>query len=76
MLADAPEEGPINHRVEVLTLRGYLHDYLALDIERDLTAVDWLTRPEQRLLTFTAGGVFRDEVGLEALRGEVRLLPP
>ena len=75
LLADAPEDGPINHRVEVLSLRGYLHDYLAIDIERDLTAADWLTRPEQRLLTFTAGAVFRDEVGLEALRTRFAYYP-
>jgi hypothetical protein len=75
LLADAPEEGPINHRVEVLTLRGYLHDYLALDIEQELTPVDWLIRPEQRLLTFTAGDVFRDEIGLEALRAKFAYYP-
>ncbi len=75
LLADAPEEGPISHRVEVLSFRGYLHDYLALDIEHELTPLDWLTRPEQRLLTFTAGAVFHDEVGLEALRERFAYYP-
>lgn len=53
---------------EVHTLRGYLWDQLAVDLDRDLDAVDWLTLSEQRLLMLTAGAVFHDDVGLEAVR--------
>ncbi len=74
LLADAPE-GPLNHRVEIHLLNRYLRDYLAIDIERELTPVDWLIRPEQRLLTFTAGELFRDEIGLEALRAKFAYYP-
>ena len=54
--------------VAVHTVRGYLWDQLAVDVERELDACDWLTIPEQSLLMLTSGAVFHDDVGLEAVR--------
>ena len=67
--------GKINHRVEILTLDGYLRDYLALAADHSLSAADWLSLPQQKLLGFTSGAVFHDELGLEALRGRFRYYP-
>src|SRR5436190_23668299 len=52
------DSGPINHRVEILTIRGFFLDYLDFDIEQSVEAADWLTFPEQKLLSITAGAVY------------------
>jgi len=67
LLQDA-DSGPINHRVELLTIRGFFLDYLNFDIEESIQPADWLTFPEQKLLTITAGEVFHDGIGLQPVR--------
>jgi hypothetical protein len=60
-------------------VRGYLWDQLAVDIgadmDRELDARDWLTLPEQSLLMLTAGPVFHDDVGLQAVRRRFAYYP-
>lgn len=68
-------EGPINHRVTLLTMRGFIQSYLNYDITQPLTVADWLTFPEQKLLTLAAGPVFHDDIGLEAVRGRFTYYP-
>jgi hypothetical protein len=60
------ESGPIDHRVEVFTVRGFVLDYLGVEASVELSAADWLSLPQQRLLTLTGGAVYHDAVGLEA----------
>ncbi len=55
-------EGDINHRVEIFTVSRYLFDTLGID-STDLSDIDWLLLPEQRLREITAGKVFEDSVG-------------
>lgn len=63
------ERGLINHRVGFFTIRGFFLDYLNFDPNRPLEAADWLTFPEQKLRTITAGAIYHDELGLrETLR--------
>ena len=64
----AVDSGPINHRVEVFTLRSFFAGYMNVDIEADLEPSDWLTLPHQRLRSICAGDVFRDDLGLAAIR--------
>ncbi len=64
------EHGPVNHRVEILTLRGFLLDTFNFDIAQTLEAVDWLTFSSQHLCTITGGAVYHD--GLKAERPEIR----
>ena len=59
----------------VLTLRGYLQEQLAVDIDDEPDARDWLTFPEQALLMVTAGAVFHDEIGLRAVRDRFAYYP-
>jgi hypothetical protein len=62
-------EGPIEHLVQVVTLRGFIQDDLDYSIDQPLDPVDWLTFPSQKLRTLTAGAVFHDGTGeLTALR--------
>ncbi|WP_062208531.1 DUF4037 domain-containing protein [Streptomyces sp. NBRC 109706] len=62
--------GPVNHRVEVRDVGGWLTERLGVDPaalvgagpER-LGARDWLAMPQQRLAEVTAGAVFHDGLG-------------
>jgi hypothetical protein len=60
--------GPVNHRVEILTFEGFVADLLGFDLSSDISPADWLTFPQQKLRTLTAGAVYHDGIGLEALR--------
>jgi hypothetical protein len=62
------DSGPINHRITVQTPLSLLADHLGFDSAENLSPSDWLSIPEQRLLTLTAGAVYHDEIGLEDLR--------
>ncbi len=69
------KQGPINHRVEFNTLRQYLIDYLAFDIEQQLTPADWLSIPEQKLRSITAGRIFHDDLHLQQLQERFSYYP-
>jgi hypothetical protein len=72
---EARDAGPVNHKVELTTPRGFFLNYLAFDIEQEIEPADWLTFPEQKLRTITSGGVFHDGIGLEELRGRFSYYP-
>jgi hypothetical protein len=74
-LLEATESGPVNHRVEIYTVRGFVRDYLGFDIDDAITAADWLSFPQQRLLTLTGGAVFHDAIGLGQARARFGYYP-
>ena len=63
------------HGVEAFTLSSFFRSYLAIDIHQPLTALDWLTLPEARLLSVTSGAVFHDDLGLQKLRERLSYYP-
>lgn len=67
--------GAVNHRVEILTIDGFLKDYLGITPGQDLGAADWLSLPQQKLLSITAGAVFHDALGLNTVRDRFRYYP-
>lgn len=67
-LLETIDSGPVNHRVTVQTFLSLLADHLGLDSAENLSPADWLSIPEQCLLTLTAGAVYHDGIGLEDLR--------
>ncbi len=70
--------GPVNHRIEVTTLRHFLGWYLALDWSREviLEPADWLTIPQQKLRTLVAGAVYHAGLGdVTALRAQLAWYP-
>jgi hypothetical protein len=69
------DTGPINHRVEILTIRDFFLDYLDFNVEDAIEPADWLTFPEQKLLTITRGEVFEDGIGLQAVRDRFNYYP-
>ncbi|HJQ34170.1 MAG TPA: DUF4037 domain-containing protein [Pyrinomonadaceae bacterium] len=69
------DAGPVNHRVDLMTPRGFFESYLAFDIRQELEPADWLTFPEQKLRTITSGAVFHDRIGLEDVRRRFAYYP-
>lgn len=69
------DSGPVNHMVEIQTVRDFLLHYLGYDLQDPLEAADWLTFPMQKLAAFTAGAVYHDEVGLEDIRSRFAFYP-
>jgi hypothetical protein len=57
------QEGSVQHLVEITTTRAYLSRHIGVEHVSDLTLLDWLTFPEQRLLELTSGEVFHDPRG-------------
>jgi Domain of unknown function (DUF4037) len=55
--------GAARHRVQVTGLRPWLTGQLGFDPRDEITLLDWLATPTQRLAEFTAGEVFHDEPG-------------
>lgn len=68
--------GPVSHKVQVHTVRGFFRDSLGIDPTGELEPADWLSLPEQRLLEVTAGRVYHDGLGeLEPLRASLAYFP-
>jgi hypothetical protein len=74
-ILSATEAGPVNHRVEIYTIRGFFRDYLNFDIAGVIEPADWLTFGEQALRTITAGAVFHDDLDLAAVRARFGYYP-
>jgi hypothetical protein len=77
----APPEGEVSgtegsrHSVAILTARGFFAEYLGFDLGREIEPADWLTFPEQKLLGITAGAVYHDGLGLQAVRDRFAYYP-
>lgn len=68
-------ERPVNHRIEMITLAGFLQGYMGIDICNPLTPADWLTLPWQKLRSVTGGGLFRDDLGIQSVLDRFRWYP-
>jgi len=75
--ANGPDAaGAIEHGLEFHTLEGRLDAHFGLRSLENLTPLDWLGFPEQKLLAFTAGAVFHDGDGrLTAARQALAYFP-
>ncbi len=69
------EHGPVDPLIFFHTIAGFWKAELGADLDRTLTPADWLTFGEQRLLSLTAGQVFHDDLGLEAVRARFAYYP-
>jgi uncharacterized protein DUF4037 len=57
------DDVPVQHHVRVATLAEWLTGHLGVDPRAGMTALDWLTIPQQSLLEVTSGPVFADPNG-------------
>jgi hypothetical protein len=70
------DAGPVNHMIHIETIRNFFGWYLGCDPYKPLTAADWLTFSEHKLLAVTSGQVFHDGLNeLEAVRAKFRYYP-
>jgi hypothetical protein len=75
LLAEATNR-PINHRVQITTLGGFIRRYIGIELDLELTVLDWLTIPEQHLRTLVEGAVYHDGLDvLEPLRCKLAYYP-
>lgn len=60
----------------VYSVNSYFKEYLQRDAQAGMKPIDWLTMPEQRLLSVIKGDVFHDDVGeLTAVREKLAYYP-
>ena len=70
------EDGPVNHMIHIETIENFFGWYLGCNPHQSLTAADWLTFSEHKLLAVTSGKVFHDGLGeLEAVRRKFHYYP-
>jgi hypothetical protein len=69
------DSGPIDHRVEVFTVRGFVLHYLDFDLGNELATADWLSFPQQRLRTLTGGSIYHDDLGLADMQRRFAYYP-
>lgn len=67
--------GAVDHLIQITTPNRFLKTELGCDLSQPLSAADWLTFPEQKLLAVTSGAIFHDQLGFEALRTRLRYFP-
>jgi hypothetical protein len=69
-------EGSSKYNIDVDTIRGYFGRYLGCDPSGEISAADWLTFAEHKLLAVTSGRVFHDGLDeLEPIRRKFRYYP-
>lgn len=70
------DEGPVNHMISIETIEKFFGWYLGCNPYESLTAADWLTFSEHKLLAVTSGKVFHDGLGeLEDVRRTFHYYP-
>jgi hypothetical protein len=70
------EDGPVNHRVVIVTPKTFFRHFLNFDPYSEISVTDWLTFPQQELLSITQGKVFWDGLGgLNTLRKKFSYYP-
>jgi hypothetical protein len=76
-VAKTIEHGPVDHLITFTTITDFWSYYLGPDVNpfAEPAAVDWLTFPQQELLSVTAGKIFHDDLGLEAIRKRFAYYP-
>ena len=69
------ESGKVNHLVMITTVEEMAEEYLGYSSGSGLKPSEWLTMGEHRLLAFTSGKIFHDDLGLEAIRESFSFYP-
>jgi Domain of unknown function (DUF4037) len=71
-----PTSGPVRHRVDVTGVSAWSIERLGFDAAVEVTVLDWLTTPGQRLAETVGGAVFHDGLGeLQLLRERLGWYP-
>jgi hypothetical protein len=65
-IIDPIKDGNIDHNIEFYTVKSFFQKRLGKDPFKAISDIDWLTFPEQQLLSVTSGAVYYD--GLKDLK--------
>ncbi len=57
------DDKPLNHQVEIVTIRDFFERYLTVNPLEKMNSIDWVTLPEQRLRSIVSGRIFHDGLG-------------
>ncbi len=66
---------PVKNTIDIYTVKSFFKKHLSIDPTKELQSCDWLTFPSQKLLEVTSGQVYRDDVGLDAIRKKFTYYP-
>ena len=67
---------PVNHMVQIFTLKSFFEARLKFDPSKKIEVTDWLTFPQQRLLELVSGAVYHDGLGeLRKIRAKLEFYP-
>lgn len=70
------ESGPIEHRVICVIVDSFVVSYRPFNPNRGITALDWVTLPQQSLRLIRSGRVFHDGLGeLGPMREKLQFYP-
>jgi hypothetical protein len=70
------EGGPIEHRVNCINVDTFVVSYRPFNPNRGITALDWVTLPQQTLRLIRSGRVFHDGLGeLDPMREKLHYYP-
>lgn len=68
--------GPVNHMVNIYTIKSFYELRLKFNPSKNITPENWLTFPQQRLLEMVSGEVFYDGLGeLKKVREQFSYYP-
>ena len=74
-LLERVSEYPLNHRVEIVTVRRFIQDYLGFDSDNDISPADWLSFPQCKLLGITAAEIYLDQISLQDIIDRFKFYP-
>lgn len=75
LLSEAKKGQPINHRVEIFTIKSFFNEYLEINPNDELTIFDWLTFSEQKLKTIKSGKIFYDQIEFKDIQEKFEYYP-
>ena len=70
------KRGPVDHMVQIFTLKSFFEARLKFDPSKKVEPTDWLTFPQQRLLELVSGKVYHDGLDeLQKMRAKLEFYP-
>ncbi|MCC2631851.1 MAG: hypothetical protein K0S20_550 [Patescibacteria group bacterium] len=69
------ENGPVNHMVELFTVKSFFAHYLSYNPSKRLTYKDWLLFPQQALIEVSWGELYYDKIGFQNIRDKFKYYP-
>lgn len=64
-IVESIQNGNVNHNIEFYTVKSFFKKFLGRNPSEELSEINWLAFPEQRLLEVTGGAIYHD--GLKEL---------